>query len=229
MSDAPLSFVRVAAWIALAGGAALILGGALAWWRERAFLLEVLREIAPSGRIGTREELVRLKRRLSGAIRWDEARMHDPRPLLRASARRVLETGAGFCGENARVAVRLLRLAGVDAHRLYLVGERWGHVVVEHRWEGGWRLFDAHVDPRTELADADVGRIDTEDLRAFPNRAAGNPWRGSYRVPGLGRLVGMGRMRPPPIATAVAETPALVAVAAGILLALAAALVLLRA
>jgi hypothetical protein len=220
--------LRIAAWIALAGGVALCLGGALAWWRERALLLAVLREVAPSGRIAAREELVRLKRRLARSIHWDEARMHAPRPLLRASARRVLETGEGFCGENARVAVRLLRLGGIDAHRLYLVGERWGHVVVEHRWDGGWRLFDAHVDPRTQLGDEQVGLIDAGDLRAFPNRAAENPWRGSFRVPLLGRLGGMSRVRPPGILTALAETPALVAVTGGALLVLAAALVLTR-
>jgi hypothetical protein len=220
--------LRVAAWILLAGGLALIGGGALAWWRERALLLRVLAEVAPSGRITSREDLVRLKRRLSSAIHWDEARMHDPRPPLRASARRVLETGEGFCGENARVAVRLLRLGGVDAHRLYLVGERWGHVVVEHDWEGRWRLFDAHVDARTQLADDQVGRVDAEDLSTFPNRAPENPWRAGFRIPVLGRRAWARRMRPPALLTALAETPSLVAVAVGLVVALASALVLSR-
>jgi hypothetical protein len=221
--------LRVAAWIVVAAGGALIGAGALAWWRERRFLLRVLREVAPAGRITSRDELVSLKRRLSATIRWDEARMHDPRPPLRASARRVLETGEGFCGENARVAVRLLRLGGVDAHRLYLIGVRWGHVVVEHRWEGRWRMFDAHVDPRTQLVDDQVGRIDADDLAAFPNRAPENPWRGSFRIPLLGRRAGAARVRPPALLTAFAETPALVAVAAGAAVALAGALVLVRA
>jgi hypothetical protein len=220
--------LRVAAWIALVLGLAGVVGGAVAWWRERRVLSALLRELAPSGRITTRAELVQLKRRLSAAIRWDEARMHDPRPPLRASARRVLESGEGFCGENARVAVRVLRLGGVDAHRLYLVGERWGHVVVEHRWDGAWRLFDAHVDPRTQLADDQVGRIDAEDLRAFPNRAAENPWRRSYRIPGLGAQRWAERLRPPAPVIALAETPSLVALVAGAVLAFAAALVLLR-
>jgi hypothetical protein len=217
--------LRTLAWFVLAGGLALALGGAAAWWRERRFLIRVLREIAPSGRLASREELVRLKRMLSSAIRYDPARMHDPRPPLRASALRTLATGEGFCGENARVAVRLLNLGGVPAHRVYLEGARWGHVVVEHRWDGGWRLFDAHDDPRTALADDQVGRIDAETLRAFPNAALENPWRRAYRIPGLGRLTApwAGRVRPPAALTTLAETPSLVVVALGALLVLAAA------
>lgn len=216
MSDAlrPLGWLLVAAGLLAAGL------GAAAWAAERAYLLGVLRRIAPDGRLRTREQLVALKRFLSATVRWDEARMHDPRPPLRASARRVLESGVGFCGENARAAVRLLRLGGVDAHRLYLDGERWGHVVVEHRWDGGWRLFDAHDDPRTELADDQVGRIDAADLRAFPNRAGENPWRASYRIPVLGRISWGRRRMPPALLTALAEAPALVVVTVGVAAAL---------
>ena len=223
------SALRMAAWIGLVGGLAVALGGVLAWWRERRTLMALLREVAPSGRFGSREELVRLKRRLSAAIRYDPARMHDPRPLLRASAERTLATGDGFCGENARVAVRLLRLGGVPAHRLYLQGERWGHVVVEHPWEGAWRLFDAHNDPRTALPDDRVGRIDADDLYAFPNEAIENVWKRSWRIPGAGRFRGRwaSRARPPAIVTALLETPALVVTAAGSLVALVALAALL--
>ena len=136
----------------------------------------------------------------------------------------MLAAGEGFCGENARVAVRLLNLGGIPAHRLYLEGTRWGHVVVEHRWEGRWRLFDAHVDPRTALPDEAVGRIDAEELASFPNRAEENPWKSSYRIPGVRRLASWaGRLRPPAALTALAETPALVGLAAGALLVLLAA------
>ena len=97
---------------------------------------------------------------------------------------------------------------------------------MEHRWDGGWRLFDAHDDARTALADEQVGRIAAEDLRAFPNRAAENPWLGSYRIPGLGRFAALRTVRPPALLTTLAETPSLVAVAVGVtLLALGLALV----
>ena len=217
------------AWVAFAGGIALVGGGLIAWWREDRFLANVLREIVPGGRFRDRDDLVRLKRRLSETIRWDEARMHERRPLLRASAAQVLASGEGFCGENARAAVRLLRLGGVDAHRLYLEGERWGHVVVEHEWEGGWRLFDGHVDPRTALPDEAVGRIDSADLTAFPNDARENPWRSSYRIAGLRRLPGMRAARPPAIVTALAESPALVVTASGAVLVLLGLVLFLRA
>lgn len=207
--------------ILILGGAALALLSGAAWRRERTLLADVLRPIAPTGRITTRDQLVALKRRLA-RIQWDEARMHEPRPLLRASARRVLETDEGFCGENARTAVKLLRLGGMDANRVYVLGERWGHVVVEHRWDGGWALFDGHADPRTALADDQVGRIAAEDLAAYPNRVVENPWRRSYRIPGLGRLPfgRAGRARPPAVVTALAETPSLLGLSAGLLLVL---------
>jgi hypothetical protein len=210
--------LRIAAWIALAGGVAVACAGLLAWWRERRVLQALLREIAPTGRFQSRDELVRLKHTLSSAIRWDPARMHDARSLLRASAARTLATGEGFCGENARVAVRILRLGGVPAHRLYLRGARWGHVVVEHRWDGGWRVFDAHDDPRTSLPDESVGRIDAEDLASFPNASAENPWRASHRIPLVGRWAS--RARPPAPLTVLAETPALMATTAGVAVAL---------
>ena len=221
--------LRIAAWITLTGGLVVAIGAIVAWLTERRALLAVVRQVAPSGQFREREELVRLKRRLSAEIHWDPARMHERRALLRASARRVLATGEGFCGENARVAVRLLNLGGIPAHRLYLEGERWGHVVVEHRWEGGWRLFDAHVDPRTSLPDEAVGRIDAEELAAFPNCAAENPWKRSYRIPGVRRLPASwaGRLRPPAALTALAETPALIGLSAGILLVLVATAALL--
>ena len=206
-----------------------MIGGFVAWWTERRALLAVLREVAPSGRFREREDLVRLKRRLSEEIHWDAERMHEQRPLLRASARQVLATGEGFCGENARVAVRLLNLGGVPAHRLYLEGARWGHVVVEHRWDGKWWLFDAHVDHRTALPDDGVGRIDAEELAAFPNLATENPWKSSYRIPSIRRLPApwARRLRPHATLTAMAETPSLVGVATGTLLALLGAVALL--
>ena len=219
----------IAAWIALTGGLVVAIGAIIAWWAERRALLTVLRGVAPSGQFRERAELVALKRRLSAEIHWDPKRMHERRALLRASAHQVLATGEGFCGENARVAVRLLNLGGIPAHRLYLEGPRWGHVVVEHRWEGRWRLFDAHVDPRTALPDEAVGRIDAGELATFPNRAAENPWKSSYRIPGVRRLPvsWAGRLRPPAALTALAETPALLGLSAGILLVLLAAVALL--
>lgn len=47
-------------------------------------------------------------------------RLTDPRPWLRDSPLDTLDSGRGFCGEVSRVLVRLLRLDGLDARRIYL-------------------------------------------------------------------------------------------------------------
>ena len=54
--------------------------------------------------------------------------VNAPRPLLRDSAQTTLETGRGFCGEKARVMIRMLRLEGLEAHRVYL----WGGPTLQH-------------------------------------------------------------------------------------------------
>jgi hypothetical protein len=228
MNGPSLPTLRILAAIVLAaaGGAAIVF--VALWRRERAALRAWLYAVVPGGRIRSREDLVALKRKLSDAIHYDPAHMHDPRPLLRAGAVRTLAEGRGFCGENARVALSLLRLGGVPAHRLYLQGARWGHVVVEHRWDGAWRLFDAHNDPRTALPDEGVGRIDTDALDRFPNRVADNPWLSSYRIPGLGRKQWGARIRPPAAVTEIGESPALMgAVACAVLGAIAGVVLLL--
>jgi hypothetical protein len=175
--------------VRLLGGAALGLGlivTGLALCRhiaELGQLRRVARSLFPDGRIRSREDLVSLRQFLSAHIHSDPEKKLARRPWLRSSAAQSLRSGAGFCGDNARVAIRILQLGGVRAHRLYLRGPRWSHVVVEHRWNGSWRLFDGHADPATLPADADLGRIHTDDLARFPNaNRALNPWTASGRV-----------------------------------------------
>ena len=112
------------------------------------------------------EDLVRLKKFLTMTIDTDPARTDEPRPLLRASASNTLERGFGFCGERS-TAILLLGAGGVRAHRLYIEGERWGHVAVEHEWDGRWTLFDAHDDPHTVLPDALVCNVPSDELEQF--------------------------------------------------------------
>lgn len=201
--------VAVGALLA-AGGSVMITMNLVGWVRERRELWYVLRSVVPDGRISHREDLVALRRGLAQRIRYDTSRMHAPRPLLRASAGQTLASGYGFCGENARVSIRLLRLAGVRAHRLYLLGARWGHVVVECWWEGDWRLFDAHADPATAPADDEVGFLPTDDVDRLPNRATENPWRAASTSKFLTRLPALARWRPPGIAVEVVESPHLI-------------------
>jgi hypothetical protein len=151
-------------------------------WREIRFLRGVLSEIVPLGRIQKREDLVAIKNYLSSHISYNLDRKEARRPLLRHSATHILRSGYGFCGENARVAINLLFLGGVRANRLYLEGPRWKHVVIEHQWDGDWKLFDSHNDPTTIVPDESIARISSDDLDAFPNDHRGiNPWTGCYR------------------------------------------------
>lgn len=189
------------------------------WVGEVRYLRGVLRAIVPGGRIREREDLVRIKNYLSSRIRYDRSRVNDPRPFLRESARRTLASGHGFCGENARVAMWLLGLGGVRAHRVYLDATFWKHILLEHRWEGGWRFFDAHADPATVLPDEAVGRIDSADIQALPNGHEGNAYLRSYRLRpfhGIGVLRRFEQIRLPWPLALVMESPSLVHAGAGL-------------
>jgi hypothetical protein len=193
-------------------------------------LLKATLALLTNGRFKDRDDLVRLKRYLSTQIQYDPRQVNNPRPILRHTAAHILKTGSGFCGENARVAIRLLGIAGVRAHRIYLEGARWQHVVAEHEWEGGWCLFDAHSDPATLLPDECVGRIESSDIARFPNCYEDNPWRRFYRVKLFHRLPALRRFeqtRSPRWIAQLVETPSLVRAGLG-LLGTAAGLLILR-
>lgn len=169
-----------------------------------------LREFAPE--LDSPQDLVELKRKLTATIDYDQRYLDAPRPLLRATASQTLQTGTGFCGENARAAILLLKQRGVRAHRLYLKGPRWGHVAVEQRWNDDWVLFDAHRDPGVLLADEQVVKLPTADLERFPNdyRDA-NPWERAARVKSFLRLstASFDGVRPPGLLVSVVERPLL--------------------
>jgi hypothetical protein len=193
--------------------------GLVLWVREVRFLRGTLRGIIPGGRIRQREDLVLIKNYLSSHIQYDRRRVNDPRPLLRASARRTLASGHGFCGENARVALWLLGLGGVRAHRVYLDATQWKHILLEHQWEGGWKFFDAHADPATVLPDEAVGRIDSTDIGRLPNAHEGNAYLRSYRLRpfhGIGFFRRFEQIRLPMPVALFLESPALVHTSAGL-------------
>jgi len=207
------------AWFAVLIGALVAATNLRRYVCEQRFLKSLLRRLLKHGRVETRDDLITLKHFLSGSVSYDLSKREDCRPLLRQSAATTLARGEGFCGENARVAIRLLNLGGVRANRLYLQGPRWSHVLVEHDWENGRRLFDSHPDPGTLLRDEDVGRIDAWEIERLPNAyRALNPWIASFRVrlpkrPALWRQ--LGECRPPRLVVAVAESPDLVRALAG--------------
>jgi hypothetical protein len=158
----------------------------------------------------SRDDLVRIKRELGRRISFDLADRDTRRPLLRASALDTWRSGIGFCGENSRVAVLLLNRSGIRANRIYLQGTRWGHVAVEHRWEGAWRFFDAHNDPETQLPDDFVAMIGSDVIGLFPNgHKEWNPWQRAARARMAFRLPvrWFDGIRPPRWLVALCERP----------------------
>ena len=196
---------------------------------ELKYLRAVLRELGcPTFK--SRDDLVRLRQFLSRRIGYDESKMHARRPLLRASAAEVLRTGYGFCGENCRVAICLLTLGGVRAHRFYVEGPRWGHVLSELCWQGEWFLFDCHRDPGILMSDDMVCRVPSPEITLLKNDdSSHNPWVDYYRVKQL-HMLGLARpskMRLPQFLSFTFEFPSLLK--SLLLLALAGTLVILRA
>jgi len=175
----------------VAGSASAAIAGweaarGVAEWRR---LELVLLDLVPSGRISSRQDLGAIKNFLTERISCDVDRRHEKRPLLREPASVILETGYGFCGENARVAILLLALGGVRANRLYLTGSAWNHVAVEHRWDGHWFLFDGHADPCTVLPDEAVASIPSNSVQLFPNgHRPHNSWIDVHRIHFLHRF-----------------------------------------
>ncbi len=57
----------------------------------------------------------------------------------------LLESGIGFCNEQARVFVRLCQVAGIPARIIFLfyADKKNGHVVAEFYTEGRWHMADA--------------------------------------------------------------------------------------
>jgi hypothetical protein len=57
----------------------------------------------------------------------------------------LLESGVGFCNEQARIFVRLCQVSGIPARMVFLfhADQRTGHVVAEFYADGRWAMADA--------------------------------------------------------------------------------------
>jgi hypothetical protein len=205
--------------VAVASGAMTAVLQLLGWGWERAGLKNTLNSVVPGGRIRRREDVLAVWHLLRTTVRWDPALQTARRPWLRAPAGQTLRTGRGLCGENARLAVRLLRLGGCRANRLYLFGRRWGHVVVELWWEGGWRLFDAHADDDTLPSADQIGVVPSTEVAGFPNRHIENPWVGAATTKLLRKIPWLARRRLPGLLVEWAESPHLIRASMALLVA----------
>ena len=165
------------------------------------------RNIAGAETVTRRDQLVALHAFLGKAVSDDPDFRFLPRPLLRQSAVESLRSGRGFCGENARVAVLMLQALGIRANRVYLIGERWNHVIVEHEWvDGRWYLFDAFPDLATMMTPEQLCSFESEDPTTFPNVHEGNPWVDFYRWRPL-IVRGISKSRPPASYVRITERP----------------------
>lgn len=136
-----------------------------------------------NGRITEVEHFIVLKEFLNSRISNEGLDTNYKRPLFRNSVLETLALGKGYCGENARVGVRILNLCGIQANRLYLQGPRWGHVVCEFKWNGERFLLDGHACPQTFMPNEMVCFIKTVDFQKLPNKVDDiNPWIDYCRI-----------------------------------------------
>lgn len=156
-------------------------------FREKKRIRALAGQITKQNRITTIQDVIKIKNYLQKTIQYDINEKQKNRPLLRATALQTLKNGIGFCGENARAAILLLRYAGIKANRIYLYGQKWQHVVVEMKWKGQWCLFDGHNDPNMLLSDDMVCKIPSEDIASYPNNYPMNPWLDFCRIKFLRR------------------------------------------
>lgn len=135
---------------------------------------------------------------------------YSKRPLLRHSAFQTLKLGKGFCGENSRVVINALYLMGIKCNRVYMVGEKWGHVLTECYINGNWYIFDAHNDPKTFMSKEQIGKIKTEDFHLLHNDYEENTWVDFERIKIAPSIFGLNKVRLPYPLVIVVENPTLI-------------------
>ena len=119
----------------------------LQYQHEQVWLATKAKEIVQAAHVSLPEERVlALRDYLRDHIRGEGLAI-EGRPFLRATAKEVLETGQGFCGEATRAFIALARHLGISAHRINLYGTM-AHVVAEAAiMPGKWVLVDGQDNP----------------------------------------------------------------------------------
>ena len=150
--------------------------------QELLFLKSILREILGKTKIDSINDIVKIKNYLQENISYNEILKNKKRPLLRHTASQILKNNYGFCGENARVAIKLFLIGGIKARRIYMFREEWQHVLIEHEYKEKWYMFDGHYDKDTVLSDDNVAKIPTNKIELYPNTYPNNPYLSYCRV-----------------------------------------------
>jgi len=150
--------------------------------KEVLFLRHTIKSILNKSKIDSKQDLIKIKNYLNKNILYDTNLKLAKRPLFRHSASQILKSKYGFCGENARVSIKLLAHAGIRTRRIYLYGEQWGHVVIENQFNDAWFLFDGHYDPKTYLKDHEIAAILSKNINDYPNGYPENKYYDYCRV-----------------------------------------------
>ncbi len=181
--------------------------------QEISFLKKTLKLVIGKTQIESTEDLVKIKNYLNKNISFNPELKTKKRPLLRHTASYILKSKYGFCGENARVAIKLLLLGGVKANRIYLFRKEWEHVLVEHKLNGAWYMFDGHNDPLTFLKDRDVASIQSKNILEYPNEYPNNPYLNFCRIKLFYKILflkSLSKIRLPSFFTYILESPYLI-------------------
>jgi len=149
---------------------------------EVLYLKKVLYKTLDKSRIKSVQDFIKIKTFLNKNISYNTEFKTKKRPILRSTASQTLKSHYGFCGENARVAIKLFFLGGIKARRIYLFRKEWQHVLIEHKYHNNWYMFDGHYDPNSFLKDTDVAKIPSENFTEFPNDFPEHPYIDFCRI-----------------------------------------------
>lgn len=144
--------------------------------KEVFIIQKTLKKIINKNKIQTKDDFLKIKNYLQNNISYNPYWKDKKRPLLRHTATQILKTKYGFCGENARVTIKLMLLGGVKARRIYLYRKEWQHVLIEHEFNGNYYMFDGHYDPDALLNDNETTSIPSENISDYPNSYPNNPY-----------------------------------------------------
>jgi hypothetical protein len=137
-------------FIQAAIGVLLLLSGyyALQYQREQRWLSDEAQRIVAEAGASTRADQVRALRDYVRRHVRHEGVDAEARPFFRASAKKTLTSGRGYCGEATRAFICLAHQLDINAQRVNLSG-KLQHVVAEVEVEPGkWILVDPQHNAR---------------------------------------------------------------------------------
>ncbi|MCO6501334.1 MAG: hypothetical protein J5I47_13295 [Vicingus serpentipes] len=172
-----------------------------------------MKKIIGQSNITSTDDLINIKNYLNSTISHIQELKEKKRPLLRHTATQIIKSKYGFCGENARVAIKLFLLGGVKANRIYLFRKEWEHVLIEHEMNKKWYMFDGHYDENTLLRDSQVVSILSENINEYPDDYPNNPYLDYCRIKLLRKTPGLAllsKVRLPSLCIYILESPYLI-------------------